>query len=213
MEYRTVEYANGNIDIYLWRNHDWIPWLYVRPSRLLESLGVWGRGVYAARSFPVNTVLGRYSGYILGRSSDVGDWSPYMIDVRGWALDTERPLQSDEEQQALFSQTVFREDLHPYPGMHAHLINDPHGTNRQPNCVASWGGIVSTTRRVPRCVFDAVGRPSAESELLIEYGSRYWKQHARVFPRQPNKGMVPSSMYALPRLRPPLRQKQKPRRV
>jgi len=179
--------ANGEIDIYM----DNVLTLLVRPSALLQSLGVQGRGLYAARQLPEGFSLGYYSGLILDESAKTTRClyvltrqkkDQYLMDItsnvphyrsgnkRSYTLDALYPLQSDAEQQTLFRYVPFPNHIYMYPGSFIHLMNDPQGSPIQPTCTVFPNGRAFTNHVIP--AYNP--QHPLPSELLWDYTDNYW---------------------------------------
>ena len=107
-------------------------------------------------------------GQVLGRHKDgvakaSGSDALLVLGTAGnFVVDGRRPLQSNQEQRQRFGRVALDAGRFPWPGMHAHMMNDPHGTRQRPNVRVTTGGFVETMQRVPP------GR-----ELLWSYGEGY----------------------------------------
>ena len=181
-------YKNGDVDIFIKHDGAWKLWLVVRESALLKSLGVKQKGLYAATTFPKDTVLGRYVGRILGRVGDpatdqaVDDLSHSMkgdalLELNGFYVDGRRPVQSNEEQRRLFGKIVLKQPDYQWPGMYAHLANDSRGTSRRNTARVTKLGYVKTMRALQPFDFSKSIEENAHSEILWSYGPNFWSTH------------------------------------
>ena len=186
------EYSNGDVDIYRRVHSAWVPWLFVRESCLLHSLGRRGKGLYAAKAFAPDFRLGRYVGRLLGRRDDprasaevdtlqrslLGD---KLIVINNVFVDGNNPPQTDEHQTALVGRVLFPNACFPYPGMYAFKINDLRGSSRRtPNVRVTQGGYIETVRRIPAYKADRDWLENAASELIMSYGTEFWDSMAAV---------------------------------
>lgn len=183
MDLDWFTYDNGNVDIFRRTALGWVPWLLVRPSAVLESVGLDGElGVYAAQDLPAGTAIGRYLGFVVGKAGQPqteadakaiersGDAS-YLIKIRGIIVDGARPPQDDAEQLRRAGCVLYPSNASQYPGAHVHLINDSRGTNYEDNMIVARDGMAFTTMPIP--AFDP--RNPAMSEALWSYGSDFWE--------------------------------------
>ena len=151
--------------------HEWEPWVVVGESAILRSLGRSGMGLYAARSFARDAIVGRYEGTIVGAYPSRQDAleSPEAKRLVRRAHDkllTRKLTQGGVE--LIDGETA--------TAPHIPLINDPRGTALTANAELTDGGYLRIVHaRVPAFDLERTLEQNARSELRIEYGSRYWR--------------------------------------
>lgn len=194
MTFDHFQYANGDVDIYrkmtVTQNGQardrWVPWALVRESVAVRG---GGKGLFAAKGFHKGDLIGRYVGHILGKPRDVetsverlsqtlqGD---AITTVNGYYVDGRRKVQENSVQERLFGRVVLSQPEWSWPGVHAHIANDAHGTRRQNNAQVTPGGYMHTTRPVPPYNFAAPHSQNAASEILWPYGTTYWSNSKKL---------------------------------
>ena len=180
MEFDHFVYTTGEIDVYRKIGGHWQPWVAVRDSAILGSLGINQHGVYAVRSFRAGERIGRYTGKILGRNGDTQELQERLYrqnrgdalitvfgSANGIVVDGRRPIQSGNAQIDLVGRVVF--DPSEYPGMYAYLMNDPTGTNFQANVQVTTGGYVQALVDIPAFDFNQSIIQNVSSELIWTY--------------------------------------------
>jgi hypothetical protein len=152
-QFRTVPCGDGDADIQVMVKDQWVTMFLVRDSHMLAQLRQapsTRKGLYAAVGLPKGLRIGRYVGEVLGRHKDgVAQASRsdalLVLGTEGnFVVDGRRPLQGNQEQRQHFGCVALDADRFPWPGMHAHMMNDPHGTRQRPNVCVTAGGFVET---------------------------------------------------------------------
>lgn len=150
--------------------HEWEPWVIVGESQILKSLGRTGRGLYAARSFARDALVGRYEGTVVG-----------TYDSRRAAMDSDEARRLVHRgHDMLFTRKLPKGGVELLDGAtagppHVPLVNDPRGTPLHPNAELTDGGYLRVVHaRVPAFDLDKTLERNARSELRIDYGTRYW---------------------------------------
>jgi len=151
-------------------------WVVVAPSAMLSSIGVAGRGLYAARSFRRGDYLGRYSGEVV---------TPRPYRSREHALHSPETM-ARVSSGATSLMVVRSQGGGPgwvvVDGAEAgppflQRINDPRGTRLRPNVEVTEHGFVRViASRIE--AFDPEQPLSTKSELRFEYGEEYWQTQA-----------------------------------
>ena len=180
MEFDHFVYETGEIDVYRKIGGHWQSWVAVRDSAILGSIGINQKGVYAARPFRAGERIGRYTGRILGRNGDTQELQERLYrqnrgdalitvfgSTNGIVVDGRRPVQSENAQINLVGRVVF--DTSEYPGMYAHLMNDPTGTNHQASVQVTAHGYVRALVDIPAFDFDRTLAQNVLSELNWNY--------------------------------------------
>ena len=157
-------------------NTRWQPWVVVAESAVLNSLGFKGQGLYAAKPFKKDDVIGRYEGQVVG-----------VFENR------EEALQSDVTKRLVRMQRdklitrnrkgggVELVDGHTQGPPYLAKVNDPRGTNMRPNVVISPFGYMRVLQaRIPAFNFDLGLEANRASELRFAYGDEYWQTMARL---------------------------------
>ena len=151
--------------------HQWEAWLVVGESAILKSLGRSGMGLYAARSFSRDAIVGRYEGTVVG-----------TYPSRQAALDSNearrlvRRAHDKLITRRLPQGGVELVDGESSGAPHIPMVNDPRGTALTPNAEITEGGYLRIVHaRVPAFDLERTLQENARSELRIEYGSLYWK--------------------------------------
>ena len=152
-------------------SHQWEPWVVIGESAILRSLGRSGMGLYAARSFARDAIVGRYEGTIVGAYPSRQD-----------ALDSpEAKRLVRRAHDKLLTRRLPQGGVELIDGEtatapHIPLINDPRGTALTANAELTDGGYLRIVHaRVPAFDLERTLEQNARSELRIEYGSRYWR--------------------------------------
>ena len=150
--------------------HEWQPWVLVGESQILKSLGRVGKGVYAARSFPRDALVGRYEGTVVG-----------AYDSRQEALASEEARRLVRRgHDKLMTRRLPEGGIELIDGAtsgppHVPLCNDPRGTALTANAELTDGGYLRVVHaRVPAFDLGKTLEQNARSELRIDYGARYW---------------------------------------
>ncbi|GAQ91169.1 hypothetical protein KFL_007380040 [Klebsormidium nitens] len=179
--------ANKEVDVCLLEgNHCW-PWVLIRRSEALRGIGKANElGLFAARPMPAGTVIGRYMGFLLGKSGnrevereakvlEAAGKAAYLLTIRGIIVDGSRPPQSDVEQLAVAGEVLFPADEYEYPGAHMHMMNDGYRTPYPNNVKIDSDGFAITKVDVP--AYNPKGSREAKglSELLWDYRESYWE--------------------------------------
>lgn len=168
------KYQDGRVDVHRRLDGRWVPWVHVGASQTPTH----GRGLYALRDFAEGETVGRYTGRILGKASDVQAYvdalscapsGDAIVNVLGYFVDGRRDVQSNDEQLAQFGRVIMRQPDWAWPGAYVHIANDAHGTGRRNNCQVTFGGYLETLHRVPK-----------GAELLWSYGDAYWEEEKRL---------------------------------
>ena len=147
------------------------------PSALLARVGARGLGLYAARPFRRDEVVGQYEGRVVGR-----------YPTRAAALaapETRRLLRRGHDKLVTVRaphgpgfQLLDGEGAGP---PHVALCNDPRGTALQPNAQLTDAGWLRVTQaRVPTFDLDASIDANIGSELRLAYGDEYWELMERL---------------------------------
>ena len=150
--------------------HEWQPWVLVGESQILKSLGRVGKGVYAARPFGRDALVGRYEGTVVG-----------AYDSRQDALASEEARRLVRRgHDKLFTRRLPEGGVELVDGAtagppHVPLCNDPRGTALTANAELTDGGYLRVVHaRVPAFDLGKTLEENARSELRIVYGARYW---------------------------------------
>jgi hypothetical protein len=169
-----------------------VPWAVVGPSAALAKKGLRGRGVYAwGAGVHRGQLIGVYVGDVLGPAADAriaaavaalpDAQHPYdaLVEIAGHVVSGKHnPFVFFDLRASLASGSV----LYPraeveWPGMFAHLMNDPRGLpGAAVNvCVTDPDGVVVAARDVPPFYPERPLEANAASELLWSYGDDFWK--------------------------------------
>lgn len=130
-----------------------VPWVVAAPSCFLHRLGIKGKGLYAARAFQENEVIGTYGGTVVA-PKDIQN-----LVARG-----------HDKIVALVGVTIDGQSQGP---PYLSLINDPRKDDLETARLMPAGAVRSVGQSVPfdlRCAW----RDNAVSELLMSYGPDYW---------------------------------------
>lgn len=164
------------------------PWVIAGPSAILHTLGVTGRGLYAARPFKKGDILGRYGGTVV---------TPHPLPTREEAMSSPRV-------QSLVARGVDTLMVVRNPGgkgwnvidgstmgpPYLQFVNDPRGTRLHPNCEVTEAGYVKViATRIPAFHPD---RP-IQSELRFPYGGGFWEALAAAETKNERKKKTCSS--------------------
>jgi hypothetical protein len=152
--------------------HAFFPWVIAGPSAILHTLGVTGRGLYAARSFKRGDILGRYGGTVVTShplpTREEAMSSAHVQSLVASGVDTlmvvRNPLSGGKGWNVIDGSTMGP----PY----LQYVNDPRGTRLHPNCEVTEAGYVKViATRIPAFHPD---RP-IQSELRFPYGDGFWE--------------------------------------
>jgi hypothetical protein len=189
MKFDSFTYTNGDIDVFVFENGKWKPWVLVRPSAILSNFAGNERGVFAAQNMRKDTVIGRYVGRLLGRSGDSATEAyvreleesgqgDYLITIEGLFVDGNRPTQVEQEQIAIAGRVLFPQEDWSYPGAYIHLLNDGRNTPYENNVAVNPDGRATLTRDVPAYPAspEASVDEKADSELRWFYGPSFWSR-------------------------------------
>jgi len=155
---------------------DWKPWVLVVESCILRRVGARGLGLYAARGFKRDDLVGAYGGAVVGtygsRREALASPECARLVRRGHdKLITRRP------RDGVPGVELVDGDQGGGPPF-LHRINDPRGTRLQPNVALTPGGWIQVTqRRVPAFDLDKTLEENIHSELRVSYGDDYWDLH------------------------------------
>ena len=148
----------------------WQPWVIVAPSALLKNLGYDGLGLYAARPFKKDDIVGRYGGRIVEAFDEDYEHDPAVIEA----------LLSQNHDKLLLRKGLNGRmeivdgstDGPPY----LMRCNDPKGSRLKPNGVFTEGGYMRISQhRVPSFNTAKSIMDNIDSELRVEYGDDYWE--------------------------------------
>lgn len=183
MVFDEFRYATGDIDVFRKVGRSWQPWVLVRKSTLPNA----GMGLFAARPFATDELIGRYVGKILGhvKSPAVQDMVERMsrsvhgdaiVDVNHHQVDGRQPVQSNEAQRRQFGKVILKQPQWSWPGMYVYIANDARAVERN-NATVTIGGYVKAVRNIPAYNFSMSHRQNAASEICWPYGDRYWNEN------------------------------------
>ena len=172
----TVRYEHGPSPVtYVFRkgaSNEWEPWVVVAESALLRRIGKTGLGLYAARSFQRDHVVGRYDGNVVGTYGS-----------------RKAALESPEAQRLVrrdHDKLITRKRSNG-PGIelvdggtsgppYMMRLNDPRGTRLRANVGVTDGGYVKVIQtRVPAFDLDKSLDANVQSELRLDYAGDYWE--------------------------------------
>ena len=151
---------------------DFVPWVVAAPSALLKRLGVGGTGLYAARGFKREDLIGQYP-----HDTVVGHY-PTREAALG-APETQRLVEQGHDKLACVRVQgpgfLLLDGANGGPPF-VQLCNDPLGTHLQPNAQLTDAGYLRVTQTRVR-PFDTSKslEENIHSELRISYGTAYWK--------------------------------------
>ena len=152
---------------------DWEPWVLVAESCIMRRVGRSGLGLYAARGFKHDELVGAYGGAVVGtypsRQAALASPECARLVRRGHdKLITRRPRDGGRGVELIDG------DGGGPPLLHR--INDPRGTRLQPNVALTAGGWIQLVqRRVPAFDLERDDEGNAASELRFSYGDDdYW---------------------------------------
>ena len=149
----------------------WKPWLIVAESALLNSMGFKGQGLYAAKAFSKDSVMGRYEGKVVGVFKSRAEALESDVTKRLVWMQQDKLITRQRKSGGV--ELVDGETQGP-PFLAK--VNDPRGTKLQPNVFISPFGYMKVSQtRVPAFDFgkDLIGNKQAE--LRYSYGSQYWR--------------------------------------
>lgn len=151
--------------------HAWEPWVVVAESALLRELGRSGLGLYAARPFKQDELVGRYDGTVVGtfesRQAALASPQARRLVRRGHDKIVTRRRDRGPGVELVDGVTSGA----PY----MMRINDPRGTRLRANVVLTDGGYVKVVQeRVPAFDLDKTLEENRKSELRFDYGDGYW---------------------------------------
>ena len=151
------------------RSTQWIAWVIVAESAFLRRIGASGRGLYTARGFSRDAIVGKYSGRVVGHfpSRHAAITAPQ----------TRRLLMRDHDKIVTlraphggFNLVDGKNGGAPF----IQLINDGRDT-RRPNAELTEGGYLRVTNaRIKPFNLDKTLAQNSQSEFLIDYGEEYW---------------------------------------
>jgi hypothetical protein len=149
-----------------------VPWVVAAPSCFLRRLGLEGNGLYAARAFQENDVIGTYGGTVVA-PEDV----PALV-ARG-----------HDKIVVLARATIDGESQGP---PYLSLMNDPRDDALETARLMPTGGVRAVGESVP---YDRrrAWRDNGDSELLMGYGPDYWANHHTCGSASTEKGDHPLS--------------------
>jgi len=145
-------------------------WVVVAESALLSRLGKRGRGLYCARAFSRDDLIGQYTGNV------VGNWQ-----TREEAIQS-RPVQSlvRHGKDCLMAVRAVGGGWDIVDGASAaepflQRINDPRGTRYRPNVdVSDWGYVRCVAARIPGFRLDRTLDENCAAELKLRYDDSFW---------------------------------------
>ena len=153
---------------------EWAPWVLVAESCILRRVGKRGLGLYAARGFRRDDLVGLYEGAVVGtyptRQAALDSRECARLVRRGHdKLITRRPRDGGRGVELVDGDRGGGLPL-------LHRINDPRGTRLQPNVALTPGGYIQVTQaRVPAFDLEQDHEGNAASELRFSYGDEeYW---------------------------------------
>ena len=159
---------------------EWEAWVLVAESCILRRVGRTGLGLYAARGFKRDELVGAYGGAVVGtypsRQAALASPECARLVRRGHdKLITCRPRDGGRGVELVDG------DRGGGPPL-LHRINDPRGTRLQPNVALTAGGWVQLVqRRVPAFDLEQDHEGNAASELRFSYGDDdYWELMERL---------------------------------
>lgn len=159
-----------NKKTYFYKNE---PWFYIKKSNIKDA----GNGLFSARKFKKNELIGYYEGKMIIKGSDFSRWNimekpildklpllpyPYNNNFTNWLL-------SDEGKYVLQYKDVFVDGRFDNFNGTAKM-NDPYKTNKKANVILNINGSFKTNKKI-----------NIDDELLFQYskGNTYWKERKK----------------------------------
>ena len=160
-------------------NAHYEPWLVRAPSALLARVGAHGMGLYAARRFKPEDVIGKYEGTVVNtyESREHALDSPLVHSVARHGANKLRLMRSPGG-----GWDVINGDGAPLPNLS--LVNDPHGTRFHENVHVSEWGYMRATATIPPFDLTKTIEENIGSELKDSYGDEFWQIHSRLGTRE-----------------------------
>lgn len=147
----------------------WEPWVIVAPSALLQSIGFEGLGLYAARAFKRDDVVGRYDGTVIDTSVESVDISKRIGELVLQGHDKLLLRRNEQKQMEIVDGATSGP---PY----LMRCNDPRGSRYKPNTRYTDGGYMRISQsRVKAFDMSKSVQDNIVSELRVDYGSDYWQ--------------------------------------
>ena len=151
---------------------EWEPWVVVAKSALMDLLGKDGLGLYAARPFKRDDVIGMYDGTVVGT---------YASREEALASDMARKLVRRQHDKLITRRVPNQRGVQLVDGVtggppYLHRCNDPRGTPYGPNVEIGDTGYMKVTRHrgIPAFDFGVDLAANIDAELRFDYGEGYW---------------------------------------
>jgi len=150
---------------------DSVPSFIVAPSAALNRKNLSQLGLYAGKEFSAKTNIGPYTGALLGTYDSAR------------AASTSNEAEENKENTMLLVRETKEQQYELIDGQKAEapylsLCNDPKGTGMETNVRPSKFGVLYTTTRIPAFDLNKPLEENIKSELLWDYGPKYWKNRA-----------------------------------
>lgn len=152
------------------RRGEWVPWVIVAQSALLDSIDKPGLGLYAARVFNKDDYIGRYDGEIIGTYKTRMEALNSSVCIRRVRRGHDKLITRQKKGMVELVDGVTAGP--PY----LHRMNDPRGTMLKPNIQLTPGGFAQVTQtRIPAFDLSKDLKGNRKSELRLSYGDEYWE--------------------------------------
>ena len=157
-------------------NTRWQPWVVVAESAVLNSLGFKGQGLYAAKAFKKDDVIGRYDGQVVGVFESRADALESDVTKRLVRMQRDKLITRNRKGGG-----VELVDGHTQGPPFLAKVNDPRGTNMRPNVfISPFGYMCVLQARIPAFDFDLGLEANRASELRFSYGDEYWRMMSQL---------------------------------